>query len=112
MRAEIWILRCAAAAGVMAVGLGGAAARADETGPVTEGRQVAKTWCANCHVVSEGQTQGSDQAPTWASIAARPEMTSERLHNFLAQPHGKMPDFKLGKNDIDNVVAYILSLKN
>ena len=41
-----------------------------------------------------------------------PGMTAERLHNFLEKPHGKMPDSKLGDTDIDNVAAYILSLKH
>ena len=112
MRARMWMLRWAGVACVVGAGWGGTAVGADETGPIAEGKGVAQTWCSNCHVVSEAQTRGSDQAPTWVSIAARPEMTAERLHNFLAQPHGKMPDFKLGKNDIDNVVACILSLKN
>jgi cytochrome c len=99
-------------AGVLAAASGGAPARADDTASVMAGKQVAQTWCVNCHVVATTQVRGSDQAPTWTSIAALPGTTSASLHAFLAQPHGKMPDFKLSKPDIDNVVAYILSLKN
>ena len=95
----------------MAAGPAGAALAQNE-GMVAAGKAVAERWCANCHVVSGAQAQGSDQAPTWSSIAARPGTTSASLHAFLAQPHGKMPDFKLGTTDIDNVVAYILSLKH
>jgi len=96
---------------VALAGVVGATARADDAGPVAAGKAVAQTWCVNCHVVTAEQTQGSDQAPTWTSIANRPGTTPDSLHGFLAQPHGKMPDFKLSKTDIDNVVAYILSLK-
>jgi mono/diheme cytochrome c family protein len=88
------------------------AAWADESATVTAGRGVATTWCVNCHVVTPAQTSGSDQAPTWSSIANRPGMTEARLRAFLDKPHGGMPDFKLAGKDIDNVVAYILSLKH
>ena len=104
--------RTMALAGVAAMVLGGAAAQAEDSGPVTAGKGVAQLWCVNCHVVSTAQTSGSDQAPTWQGIADRPGMTAERLHNFLEKPHGKMPDFKLGDTDIDNVASYILSLKH
>jgi mono/diheme cytochrome c family protein len=86
-------------------------ALATETGPIAAGRSIAQTWCVNCHVVTATQTTGSDQAPTWPGIASRPGITAETLRSFLEKPHGKMPDFKLSGQDIDNVVAYILSLK-
>ena len=112
MRSNGRTTRWAVLAGVLGSLLAGAPARADDAGAVMAGKQVAQTWCANCHVVSGAQTQGSDQAPTWQSIAARPGTTAASLHSFLQRPHGKMPDFKLAQTEIDNVVAYILSLKN
>lgn len=112
MRGIAGKMRWAGLLGLAGAVLGGAAARADESGPVVAGKAIAQTWCVNCHVVTAGQTTGSDQAPTWSSIADRPGTTSDSLHAFLARPHGKMPDFKLGGQDIDNVTAYILSLKH
>lgn len=100
------------AAMAVCVALGSVPARADNGGEVAAGRDVAQTWCVNCHVVSGQQKQGSDQAPTWNSIANRPGETSATLHAFLARPHGGMPDFKLSKTQIDDVIAYILSLKH
>jgi mono/diheme cytochrome c family protein len=111
MRETTTLLRRAALAGGLAAALGGASARADDNGLVMAGKTVAQTWCANCHVIADAQTRGSDQAPTWTSIANRPGTTSDTLHGVLAHPHGKMPDFKLGNGEIDAVVAYILSLK-
>lgn len=112
MRATTRMLVWAAIAGGLGAAPGGPAARADDAGLIEAGKAVAQTWCVNCHVVTGTQAQGSDQAPTWTSIADRPGTTSGSLHTFLAQPHGNMPDFKLGRTEIDNVVAYILSLKS
>jgi hypothetical protein len=33
------------------------------------------------------------------------------LRAFLQTPHGQMPDFTLGRDQIDDVVAYLLSLR-
>ena len=111
MRATIRLLPWAALAGGLAAAFAGAPARADDAGPIAAGKTVAQTWCANCHLVSGSQTQGSDEAPTWTSIASRPGTTPASLHAFLAKPHGKMPDFKLSPTEIDDLVTYILSLK-
>ena len=86
-------------------------ARADDVGPVAAGKNIAQTWCINCHVIAPNQARGSDQVPSFAAIAARTTTTSDSLHAFLAQPHGKMPDFKLTPTDIDNMASYILSLR-
>jgi len=112
MRAKTTMLRWVALLGIAALAPAGNPARADDAGAVLAGRTIATTWCANCHLVTAAQASGSDQAPPWSGIANRAGTTSETLHAFLAKPHGKMPDFKLGVTDIDNVTAYILSLKN
>ena len=111
MRATKTLLRCAGLLGIAGAMLGGGGAWADTAGPVVAGKAVAQRWCVSCHVVSTTQKQGSDQAPTWRAVANRPGTSSDSLHAFLAHPHGKMPDFKLSSTDVDNVVAYILSLK-
>jgi mono/diheme cytochrome c family protein len=98
---------------VLAVGIKqGAAARADGSSPVLAGKAVARACRVNCHIVTAGQATGGDQAPTWSNIADRPGTNSDSLHALLAKPRGAMPDFKLGGQDIDNVTAYILSLKH
>jgi mono/diheme cytochrome c family protein len=78
---------------------------------VTAGRQVAQTWCINCHVVEPKQVRGSDQTPSFRAIANQKRTTAASLHAFLAIPHGRMPDQALSNRDMDAVVAYILSLK-
>ena len=35
------------------------------------GEQLAKRWCASCHIVSADQTRGADNVPSFAAIAKR-----------------------------------------
>jgi mono/diheme cytochrome c family protein len=87
-------------------------ALAQDTGDVAAGRALAKTWCDNCHVVDPAQQTGtSTGAPTFSAIAAMRSTTPLGLHVFLQTPHDRMPDLHLSRAEIDDVVAYILSLK-
>jgi len=82
-----------------------------QAGDANIGRTLAKTWCANCHVVDPKATVGADQVPTFAAIAKMASTTSMSLHTFLQTPHSRMPNFQLERQEIDDVSAYILSLK-
>ena len=89
-----------------------------EDGDPLKGREIARTWCANCHVVEDNPARGADTAPTFPAIAARPAVTADGLRAFLsaqhsgaAEPQGRMPNLSLSRNDVENVVAYILTLR-
>jgi len=76
------------------------------------GKQLAKEWCAACHVVEQGQMETtSTAAPTFFDIAANPATTEMSLRAFFATPHEQMPDFQLTNEQTDNIIAYILSLR-
>jgi hypothetical protein len=49
--------------------------------------------------------------PSFASIAARPNQTSQRLQSFIMTPHRPMPGMSLSLAEVNDVVAYLLSLK-
>jgi hypothetical protein len=38
-------------------------------------------------------------------------MTAEQLRAFLSHPHGAMPDLALSRTEIDDLTAYIQSLR-
>jgi mono/diheme cytochrome c family protein len=80
---------------------------------VAQGRRVAETWCANCHLVGSGEPRGpaGDAAPPFPAIARMPSTTEMALRAFLQTPHARMPDYRLSTAELDGVVAYILSLK-
>jgi mono/diheme cytochrome c family protein len=86
-------------------------ARAQGVGDAATGRRVAERWCAACHLIDHDAGSARDATPTFTSIAARPATTVASLHTFLARAHGGMPDFSLSRDDVDNVTAYILSLR-
>jgi hypothetical protein len=51
-------------------------------------------------------------APTFRAIANTPGMTALALTVFLRTPHRSMPNLVIADSDRDNVVAYILSLRD
>lgn len=81
------------------------------TGDVAAGAQIAKTWCANCHVVTASPARAGDSVPGFAAIAGRASTTVMSLQVFLQTPHAQMPNYQLSRQEIDDVSAYLLSLK-
>ncbi len=79
---------------------------------VAQGELLATAWCANCHVVGRSAAAGSaDGLPTFPAIAADPRTTPVLLHATMTGPHGRMPDLAIGERQQDDLVAYILSLR-
>ena len=90
--------------------LGAAAQSTTPPDQIEAGRALATKLCSSCHVVTGGATgSGSDTAPPFAAVAAR--RSDAFLHAFLVKPHGKMPPVDLSNAEIDDLVAYIESLK-
>ena len=80
---------------------------------IAAGERIAQTWCGNRHIVDrKNKPAGSDAVPTFASIAAMKSTTEMSLDAFLTTPHGRMPDLVLSHTEIQDVVAYILSLRS
>ena len=90
----------------------GYAAAQTEAGDPAEGQRLAQTWCSDCHLVDpQGQSRANDATPSFDAIARTPSTTSLSLHAFLLTPHPPMPDFRLSRTQIDDLTAYILSLR-
>jgi mono/diheme cytochrome c family protein len=87
-------------------------AHAQQIGDPIAGRQIAEGWCSSCHVVGSAAERGtSTGAPTFAAIARMKSTTPMSLRAFLLTPHPRMPDLHLSQDEIDNLGAYILSLR-
>ena len=71
------------------------------------GSTLAKRWCTGCHVVSADQAKGTDVAPSFASIAARPAFNVEKIASFLLEPHPKMPNMALSPEEARDISAFI-----
>ncbi len=75
------------------------------------GLDIAKRWCASCHVVAPDQSSASADVPPFASIASRPNFSAAGIAYFLLDPHPKMPTLPLSRTDADDIAAYIQSLR-
>jgi mono/diheme cytochrome c family protein len=92
---------------VSVIGLSGKASLAD----IAAGERLARQWCANCHVINgSGPSATLPQGPPSFRVAAG-HLNPEELRAFLTHPHGQMPDLALTRSEIDDVIAYIESLR-
>ena len=91
-----------------AAGLCGSVAMAADA---NNGAQLAKRWCATCHVVDSDQKQANADVPPFAAIARKPGFTPEKVAFFLLDPHPKMPNFPLSRSEAADIAAYIGSLR-
>ena len=104
-----YFLWAGVAVGAMIV-LGGAAF-ADEASEVKAGQELAEKICTPCHVVSE--KVGSP----FPDIAKGDHATPAALRDFLRTTHsdvshpGAMPTQELTEQEIDELAAYIASLR-
>jgi mono/diheme cytochrome c family protein len=73
----------------------------------SHGEQLARRWCASCHVVAADQRQATQEAPPFAVIARTPGLDVNRLAFFLLSPHPKMPDMSLTRSEAGDLAAYI-----
>jgi len=76
------------------------------------GRDLAKRWCASCHLVSADQARASADVPPFATIARSPNFDAKRLAYFLLDPHPKMPDLPLSRTAAEDIAAYIETLRH
>ena len=75
------------------------------------GREIAKAWCTQCHVVEpEGAGFAQSDVPTFDEIANRAGQSVGRVENFLIDPHPPMPNLQLSREEMRNLATYILSL--
>jgi cytochrome c len=87
-----------------------AGAVAQDMGDPAKGVMLARTWCTGCHVVEPGG-RGSDAAPSFMTIANDPKRPPAALRAWLTHPHPPMPNMNLSRAEIDDIVAYLRSLK-
>ncbi|WP_293862606.1 cytochrome c [uncultured Alsobacter sp.] len=81
-------------------------AAAARKGDPANGKVIAQRWCAECHVVTPEQTSGKADVPPFSAIAAK-GYKDDSLQRFLMNPHPKMPDMQIGRNEAADLVAWI-----
>lgn len=74
------------------------------------GETLAKRWCTGCHLVGPEQSSATTDAPPFAVVAKMPNFDEGRLMFFLLDPHPKMPNMQLSRDDATDLAAYIATL--
>lgn len=94
--------------------LGGAVATAQPVGEgdAEQGRQTAERLCTSCHV-SDSSSSAVVPAgvPTLRTVANKPDQTAERIAGMLIDPHPPMPNTRVTREEINDIVAYLQSLR-
>ena len=87
-------------------------AQAQQVGSAQQGLRVTREACAQCHLVDKvrGRSTNAD-APTFETIAKTRGLTSAALATALQTSHRTMPNVVIKGDDANNIIAYILSLK-
>ena len=89
-----------------------ATASAQMKGDAMRGSSLAESWCSSCHVIDlKGTGRSVDLAPPFQKIANDPKKPPGFLQQWLVSSHPQMPNFNLGRREIDDLVAYIQTLK-
>jgi mono/diheme cytochrome c family protein len=78
----------------------------------SNGERLARQWCSSCHIVAPNQTGPTTEAPPFPTLAARTDLDASTIAHFLLDPHPRMPDMALTRNESADLAAYIKSLKS
>ena len=97
---------------LMATGLF-ATSRAQDLGDARAGQAYAQKVCAECHAVLGSQdTSPTAKATPFKIIANTPGMTGTAIAVWLRTPHPTMPNLIVARDDLENLVSYILDLRD
>ena len=97
---------------VTVLALSVAASHVHAQGNLQVGLALAQQICSECHAIQKGQVRSpNSRAPTFVELATTPGMTTTALLVALTTPHAGMPMFIFTTEQRENVIAYILSLK-
>jgi mono/diheme cytochrome c family protein len=81
-------------------------------GDLQAGFTYAKEVCANCHAIVSNETSPVPEAPPFAEIANQPGRSAKALLVWMQTQHPTMPNITLEREDLRDVIAYILSHKD
>jgi mono/diheme cytochrome c family protein len=81
-------------------------------GDAKSGSDYAEAVCAECHAVKKGErVSPHERAPAFELVANARGMSEMALRVWFQSPHPSMPNLVLREKTADDLVAYIMSLK-
>ena len=78
------------------------------------GQELAEKLCISCHIVGRQAPSANVSAdvPSFVAIANKSGQTAEAIAGRIVVPHPPMPQIHLTRDEIADLAAYILSLRN
>lgn len=87
-------------------------ASAQELGDAAAGFAYADGVCSECHAVRKGQrVSPHERVPPFELIANTRGMSEMALRVWFQSSHPSMPNLRLTEKQSDDLIAYIMSLK-
>lgn len=98
---------------IIAIAICTFAASAQELGDREKGRKLAESVCAECHAIDRLDVASPNpSAPAFQELARTPGMTGIALTAALLTAHREMPHLVLPVDQREDIIAYILSLRD
>jgi S1-C subfamily serine protease len=79
-------------------------------GDPARGRQLAATWCSACHQIGPAFPEHGP-GPPFGKLASDLKYSARYIKDWVIYPHATMPNFRLSEPVLDDLVAYIHSLR-
>jgi mono/diheme cytochrome c family protein len=105
-----YLLAMGSSIGLIAAAL--AALAQDLPGNIASGRHLAESWCTRCHEIYLDEFAPFSYPPNFVEIANMPSTTALAINVFLRTSHDVMPNYQLSREEVDDIVAFIMSLKD
>ncbi|HEX5007741.1 MAG TPA: hypothetical protein VFV70_11545 [Hyphomonadaceae bacterium] len=87
-------------------------ASAQDIGNPDRGRDRAARYCSECHYTGKYDAESTNpKAPPFRTIANTRGMTAMALSVWMQTSHPTMPNIQLSPETLDDIIAYIRSLK-
>jgi cytochrome c len=90
----------------------GAQGQSSKPTPAIEGEALARKLCSACHLMSGASSPATTAGiPSLSAIANRRGQTATSIANALVKPHAPMPDIQLTRQEIQDILAYLETLR-
>jgi len=80
-------------------------------GDAARGREIAATWCSTCHQIGPTFPE-QGPGPPFEKIARGLHYSARYIKDWVTHTHTTMPNFRLSETMLDDLVAYIHSLRD
>ena len=82
--------------------------------PVARGEALARSSCAGCHAIGSRGSSPNPKAPPFALVVNQQDLTATTLSAWLRDAHNypREMDFSVNAREVDDLVAYMLTLRD